>query len=109
MILLPERLLMMMMMNGFVMDKANRAFVASLGFYVSNTKVLGWKPQVLVNNVMARFASLGLTTPAEIDKKRLGKMHLAGARFAADILHHRESCMHRNYGPQVHVEVRTLR
>ena len=62
--------------------KANKAFVASLGFYASNAKVLGWTPQVLVNNMLARFASLGLTAPDSVDKKRLGKMHLAGVRFS---------------------------
>ena len=65
-----------------LLSKANRAFVASLGFYASNMKVLGWKAHVLVDNVMARFASLGLTAPTAIDENRLKKMHLAGVRFA---------------------------
>ena len=57
---------------------ARRAFSASLGFYNSHMKRLGWKPVDMVAAVIARFRAAGLTETPAIAGSTLSKMHLRG-------------------------------
>ena len=57
---------------------ARRAFSASLGFYNSHMKRLGWKPVDMVAAVIARFRAAGLTETPAIQGSTLSKMHLRG-------------------------------
>jgi ATP-dependent RNA helicase MSS116, mitochondrial len=58
--------------------QAARAFTAVLGAYKSQLRVLGWTPQQLVDNVMARFQGMGMDAPPAVSDKLLGKMGLRG-------------------------------
>jgi ATP-dependent RNA helicase MSS116 len=58
-------------------SKLCRSFVSTLGFYNSNTKMLGWSREQLVPNVASRFASLGLPLGAcVVDPKTAKKMRI---------------------------------
>jgi ATP-dependent RNA helicase MSS116 len=57
---------------------ACRAFTASLGFYNSHMKRLGWKPVDMVAAVVARFKAAGLREVPPVSRMTLDKMHLRG-------------------------------
>ena len=58
--------------------QAERAFTGVLGAYKSQLKVLGWTPQQLMDNILARFEGMGLNGPPAVSDKLLGKMGLRG-------------------------------
>lgn len=57
---------------------ARRAFAATLGFYNSNMKRLGWKATDMVAAVVARFRAAGLIETPPMSRQTLKKMHLDG-------------------------------
>lgn len=57
---------------------AAQAYSATLGFYASNMRRLGWKPDQVVRSVNARFLSMGLPEPPLLPMKTVKKMHLQG-------------------------------
>lgn len=59
--------------------QAAQAYAATLGFYASNMKRLGWTPAQVVSSVNDRFLALGLPETPAIQAKTAAKMHLKGA------------------------------
>ena len=58
---------------------AEQAYAATLGFYASNMKKLGWSAADVVRSVNARFLAAGLKEVPAIDPKTAAKMHLKDA------------------------------
>ena len=62
-----------------VSKAGDQAYAATLGFYASNMKRLGWSPAKVVEAVNARFLAAGLSDVPAVQAKTAAKMHLKGA------------------------------
>lgn len=59
-------------------QNSEQSFAATLGFYNSLMRTLGWSDVILVQNVAALFKNFGVPEVPAIPKKTLGKMRLLG-------------------------------